>query len=212
VSVRVVRNALAVGSGVPALTAPHSAVSAATPSRLVLRDAAGRAQVVDPSAAADIATKSYVDAAAAAVVPSGSKVVFRQAAAPAGWTQDTTQNDRVLRVVSGSGGGTGGAWNITGLNSAAYTLTINDIPAHGHPYRQKTNVESSTNSGNATAIVMGTNVAITFADRPAYAGAPDGTPGHSIGGTGGGAAHAHGISQDGSWRPAYADVIVCSKN
>jgi hypothetical protein len=44
-----------------ALTNPHAATSAATASRLVLRDAAGRAQVVAPSAANDIATKGYAD-------------------------------------------------------------------------------------------------------------------------------------------------------
>lgn len=37
------------------------AVSAATASKVVVRDANGRAQVVDPSVAADIATKNYVD-------------------------------------------------------------------------------------------------------------------------------------------------------
>lgn len=51
------------------LTAPHSAVSTATASRLVLRDAAGRAQVADPSAAADIATKGYTDAQVATKMP-----------------------------------------------------------------------------------------------------------------------------------------------
>ncbi len=44
-----------------ALTNPHSAASAATANRLMLRDAAGRAQVVTPAAAADIATKAYAD-------------------------------------------------------------------------------------------------------------------------------------------------------
>lgn len=39
--------------------------SAGTPSTQMLRDAAGRAQVVDPSAAQDIATKNYVDLAIA---------------------------------------------------------------------------------------------------------------------------------------------------
>lgn len=38
-----------------------NAVSAATASRLIIRDAAGRAQVASPSAAADIANKGYVD-------------------------------------------------------------------------------------------------------------------------------------------------------
>lgn len=39
----------------------HNATSAATAERIILRDANGRAQVADPSAGADIATKSYVD-------------------------------------------------------------------------------------------------------------------------------------------------------
>jgi phage-related tail fiber protein len=44
------------------LTSPHSASSAATASRLIVRDASGRAQVAAPSAAADIARKDTVDA------------------------------------------------------------------------------------------------------------------------------------------------------
>lgn len=39
----------------------NEADDAATPNVLMLRDAAGRAQVADPSAAADVATKGYVD-------------------------------------------------------------------------------------------------------------------------------------------------------
>lgn len=50
------------------VTNPHSATALATASRLVLRDAAGRSQIADPSAAADIATKGYVDAASPAAV------------------------------------------------------------------------------------------------------------------------------------------------
>ncbi|MBT9156976.1 MAG: hypothetical protein DDT37_01979 [Firmicutes bacterium] len=44
-----------------ALTTAHSAVSAATASRIIIRDAAGRAQVVDGAVAADIATRGQVD-------------------------------------------------------------------------------------------------------------------------------------------------------
>jgi hypothetical protein len=43
------------------LTNPHSATSAATASRLALRDASGRAQFADPAAAQDAATRAYVD-------------------------------------------------------------------------------------------------------------------------------------------------------
>lgn len=42
-------------------TSPHQATSGANANRLVLRDGAGRAQVASPTAAADIATKGYVD-------------------------------------------------------------------------------------------------------------------------------------------------------
>ncbi len=43
-------------------TNAHGATSAATASRIVMRDASGRAQVAEPSTVADIATKGYVDA------------------------------------------------------------------------------------------------------------------------------------------------------
>lgn len=42
-------------------TTVHGSTSVATASKLIHRDANGRAQVADPSAAADIATKGYVD-------------------------------------------------------------------------------------------------------------------------------------------------------
>lgn len=39
------------------------------------------------------------------LIPSGTKMLFFQAAAPTGWTQVTTYNDCVPRIVSGTGGG-----------------------------------------------------------------------------------------------------------
>src|SRR5690606_28809987 len=42
-------------------TSVHGATSSATANRLVIRDSAGRAQFATPSAAADAATKGYVD-------------------------------------------------------------------------------------------------------------------------------------------------------
>ena len=50
-------------------------------------------------------------------IPSGTVMVFFQVSAPTGWTQVVTQNDKALRVVSGSGGGTGGTH---GLSSPPY--------------------------------------------------------------------------------------------
>lgn len=56
-------------SGVAA--ALNEAASAATPSVMVLRDAAGRAKFADPSADADAATKGYVDLAVGGIDVSG---------------------------------------------------------------------------------------------------------------------------------------------
>lgn len=87
----------------------------------------------------EAATKGYVDAAVAAVnpptpsVPAGAIMLFYQAAAPTGWTKITTQNDKALRVVSGSGGVAGGtnafstvmAQTVTGN----HTLTAAEMPS-----------------------------------------------------------------------------------
>lgn len=57
--------------------------------------------------------------------PSGTKMVFFQAAAPAGWTQVTTHNDKALRVVSGVGGGSGGTHGFSAAAAnSAHTHTI----------------------------------------------------------------------------------------
>jgi len=57
-------------------TSAHSATSAAVSNRIILRDASGRAQVASPSAAADIATKGYVDSAVPSLVASSSLVLI----------------------------------------------------------------------------------------------------------------------------------------
>jgi len=64
----------------------------------------------DPVVPSEAANKSYVDAKSASSggVPSGSVMLFYNAAAPVGWTKLTTQNDKALRVVSGAGGVAGG--------------------------------------------------------------------------------------------------------
>jgi len=103
---------------------------------------------------------SWAEVAAPVVaIPSGSVMIFYQAAAPTGWTKQTTHNDKSLRVVSGTGGGSGGSTAFTSvftsrtpagsvsvsgsnsggsisgtvtMNNAAHTLTISEIPAHTH--------------------------------------------------------------------------------
>lgn len=68
--------------------------------------------------------------------PAGTAIPFFQASAPTGWTKSTTHNDKALRVVSTSGGGTGGTHDLTAPPSLAHTHTMADhshtVSAHSH--------------------------------------------------------------------------------
>jgi len=174
----------------------ESGTSAATASTIMARDANGRAKVAAPSASDDIAIKSTVDA----VIPSGSITDWFQAAAPTGWTQDTSQNDKVLRIVSGTGGGSGGAWAISGLtngSTGSHVLTISQIPAHNHIIYNGASLNSNvTNGGIAGTVTPNTKYNTTESK-------------------GGGGSHSHSgptIASDGTWRPSYIDMIIAAKD
>lgn len=57
----------------------------------------------------------------ATLIPAGTVALFFQAAPPTGWTQIVTQNDKMLRIVSGAGGGTGGSTAFTSCWAATVT-------------------------------------------------------------------------------------------
>lgn len=136
--------------------------------------------------------------------PSGTKMVFRQASAPPGWTQDTSANDRVLRIVSGTPGADGGSWTISGLSAtttvAGHALTVNEMPSHNHP---GTVIPVYDTGGSGTIAEGGGSF------RGRYSPI-------TIASQGGNQPHSHNattsISSSGSWRPAYIDVIVATKN
>ena len=122
----------------------------------------------------------------------GTKTLFYQAAAPTGWTQDTGVNDRVLRVVSGTGAGTGGSWTISGITVDGHALDVTQIPAHTH-------TETYVSVGGANNVL--------------YEGGSVGGGSFTVnsGSTGGGQTHTHGLTIGSSWRPSYVDVIACSR-
>lgn len=89
---------------------------------------------------------------ASPAIPAGTVALFYQAAAPTGWTQVASQNDKALRVVSGTGGGTGGATAFTsvfgaGKSSSSYTLATTDIPSHTHTGTSGTQSVDHTHTG-----------------------------------------------------------------
>lgn len=171
-------------------------------------------------------------------IPNGSVMAFFQANAPTGWTKVTSQNDKVLRVVSGTGGGTGGDWAMSAgettsshgghvhagaahshnhnLSAGSHTLSTNEIPAHSHsvPYANHTGNSGSSYFSNAFY-------------RPNYSYRSGGN--HSTNNAGGGGGHSHSLagsivsggagdtSSAGSHThtiaaPQYIDVIICSKD
>ena len=170
----------------------ESGVSAATASTVMARDSNGRSKVAAPSASDDIATKATVDA----VIPSGSITDWFQASAPVGWTQDTSQNDKVLRIVSGTGGGTGGSWTISGM-------TNNTVSNHSH---------GVVIPLDGWAPVVGKSAGtqgrlLTYAAD--YHHQMTSSRSLTSSSTGG---HGHTISSSGAWRPEYIDMIIAAKD
>ena len=83
------------------------------------------------------------------IIPQNRQMFFYQNTTPTGWTKITDHNNKSLRVVSGTGGGTGGSssftsifptsatyditqGNFTDINVGGTTLTTQQLPAHTH--------------------------------------------------------------------------------
>ena len=146
-------------------------------------------------------------------IPSGSVVPFYQSAAPTGWTQVTTLNDYALRIVSGTGGTTGGSTafssvftnqtptiNTSGLSAGATTLSTTQMPSHSHSI----STNNSPGGGAANTTVHGDSCSGSGFNI-------------STAGNGGGGSHTHSISGSATssaitLNVQYANIILCSKN
>jgi hypothetical protein len=144
------------------------------------------------------------------IIPSGTKMLFQQTAAPTGWTKQTTNNNKALRVVSGTAG-SGGTVEFTtafanrtvtsttaGGTVGATTLSVDQMPSHLH------GVSALLNAG-------GGGGAADIA-RWDYS---DGTRFTHL--NGGGLSHDHaftGNSHNHTLNMAvqYVDVIIASRN
>lgn len=125
--------------------------------------------------------------------PTGTAMVFYQAAAPVGWTKQTAQNDKALRVVSGVGGVAGGNVPFSTLfgrtATDSHTLTINEMPEHDHGYLDRY-LDAGGNEAPG-------NTNKDLADHP-----------RTTEKTGGGQGHSHNIDL----RVHYLDVLICTKD
>jgi hypothetical protein len=147
------------------------------------------------------------------IVPQNSVSIFFQSAAPTGWTKSTAHNDKTLRVVSGTGGGSGGSSSFSSVFPTSlrpvsvpsvpmsgtvgnHTLTTPQLPSHPHP------------AGGSIGLSPGGG------DVASGAGWTRTSP--AGGNAGGGGAHAHPWSGTASFtadldlRVQYIDVILCT--
>ena len=185
----------------------------------------------------DAQMKTNADAIGGAGVPSGTVMVFYQAAAPTGWTKSTANNDKALRVVSGSGGGVGGTHGLSSPPSLAHTHTggshSHSIGAHSHG-----NTLSAAAHTLSTSQMPSHTHGMTKNDGPSYnqlANYSNAGSGYNTytGATGGGGSHSHGMSGGVSnsssynsgttsvatssttptaFAPQYINVIICAKD
>lgn len=168
------------------------------------------------------------------IFPAGTTWVFYQSAAPTGWTKLTSHDNKALRVVSGTGGGSGGTNAFTSMMTSSYfnyagnisggdptglhPLTEAQIPAHTHTMNALNygltavptnfNPDGSFNSWNGGTV-----------GRPAPGGTGSWIRSSPItGAIGSGTGHQHPISASApisvpiSLAVQYIDVIVCSFN
>lgn len=93
-------------------------------------------------------------------IPSGTKMLFQQTAAPTGWTKDTTHDNKALRVVSGVAGSAGTTPFTTVFGPR--NITVGNLPVHGHgPGTLSTNSQGGTESGQIQLVRTGSAPAAT---------------------------------------------------
>ena len=161
-------------------------------------DAAFEAVLVTTNAL-DVRVTSLEDAPNA--LPAGTRILFASENVPVGWSLVNDQNDRLLRVTSGVGNGTGGADSPSApINTAHvhstpdHTLVEAEVPAHTHTTQTR-----STSQGVDGGSGTGTAPGLTGAASDSF---------------GGGGSHSHGNTGSAglSFQLQYYDVIIGVKD
>ena len=142
--------------------------------------------------------------------PTSTPFLVIAGSAPLGWTQVPTWNDRVIRVVSGAGGGQGGGWPITGL-SGEFSHTHTQ-PTHTHNQNMGATNTDSASFGRVIAAASSFNSDVSSYSAGGASITQMRTGVQAAGGETVSAGSVHFHSGNGAWRPAYTDVIAVTKN
>lgn len=142
------------------------------------------------------------------IIPSGTKMLFQQTAAPTGWTKDTTHNNKALRVVSGAASSGGTVAFTTAFASQSVSGTVGDttlttaqIPSHTHAVYTGA-WQSSVGTGfNGSYQFYGNNATLSSNSTSTSIAA------------GGGGSHTHTFSGTAiDLAVAYVDLIIATKD
>jgi len=176
----------------------------------------------NPTVALQATPKQYVDA----LLPSGTRLLFVQSAAPLGWTKDTSPGlDHAIRVTGGAAGWGGSAaftsiFASRGLSGSVHghTLSWNEMPVHNHSAwtdaqgGHSHTVADRINAGGIEGNVNGPNSGgsditrtTSWVDNHAH--------NVGVGDAGAGWAHAHGLTINNlDMNVQYVDVIIATKD
>jgi hypothetical protein len=151
--------------------------------------------------------------------------VFYQASAPTGWTKSTSHDNKALRVVSGTGGGSAGTNSFTStMSSFNYAGTLSSSDSTGGTALSTPQIPSHSHTTSGFSL---TGVPQLFNPDGAFIGWNGGDVQRASGFTrtfpatgpeGSDASHAHPFSASGSISVPvsitvqYIDVIVCTFN
>lgn len=162
--------------------------------------------------------------AAGVIFPSGTALLFRQTAAPTGWTKDTTHNDKALRVVNGTVG-SGGSMAFTsaftsrsasgstdyraqGGTVQGHALTLGQMPSHAHPFND---IGGRPGDGGSAGLQYSAGSNLNYfnyhSSVTSYQG---GNEAHSHGFSPD--SHNHSVSTSFDMSVAYVDVIIAIKD
>jgi len=148
--------------------------------------------------------------------PTGTVSLFFLSSAPSEWSQVTSQNNKAFRVVSGTGGGTGGNQSFTGCFSnrnfgANFGCSINGSNVGNHAMSQNTMASHSHGINNGGGRNIGGPAPRFNATNCRQGNGNSGNAGNS-----GNHNHPHSRSANGSFNTSlnfavqYVDIILCS--
>jgi hypothetical protein len=130
-------------------------------------------------------------------------LTYWQTAAPTGWTQDATHDNKMMRVVGTAGGGNGGS-------ASPIQMTGAQVPQHAHVFTGDAVADHyhelfdliGGSSGFAPIDILVPNGAIELTGKQSMNTAGGHTPSGTIAVNG----------SNATWEPLYVDMIIASKD